>query len=319
MEHLAYAHQQNPPIIHRDIKPANIMIEEGSGRVVVMDFGIAKELGPSGGEKTQTGMVIGTVKYASPEQLRGEPLDGSADVYSLGMVLYELHTGVQLFAGLDDYAVIGKVLHDPQEYRLQFPRTAPAAFVSLLAKAVAKNRQHHYQRMADFLRDLAVCRPAGQTEDETETATVLLPSERGGVVVEQSAASLDSSSLAEIQPPALNFVGREGEFKQLQGWLEKALRGQRQVGFVTGEPGIGKTTLVDAFLEHVAVRGDIRVARGQCVEHYGAGEAYLPVLEALGRLCRGPRAMRLQKWNTPILAPTSCANKSGKARNSLQS
>ncbi|MBI3301129.1 MAG: winged helix-turn-helix domain-containing protein, partial [Deltaproteobacteria bacterium] len=99
---------------------------------------------------------------------------------------------------------------------------------------------------------------------------------------------------------SVGLVGREAELGQLHRWLEKALRGERQVVFVTGEPGIGKTTVVDAFAAQVgaglracpipgqpqgvaptAMRPDIWVARGQCVEHYGAGEAYLPVLEAL--------------------------------------
>jgi hypothetical protein len=66
------------------------------------------------------------------------------------------------------------------------------------------------------------------------------------------------------------------------------LRGTRQVVFVTGEPGIGKTTVVDVFLAYAAGRGDLWTGRGQCVEHYGPSEAYLPVLEALGQLCRGP-------------------------------
>jgi DNA-binding winged helix-turn-helix (wHTH) protein/tetratricopeptide (TPR) repeat protein len=87
-------------------------------------------------------------------------------------------------------------------------------------------------------------------------------------------------------PSAPTLVGRETELRQLHGWLEKALRGERQLVFVTGEPGIGKTTLVDAFLAQVAGERTVGIGRGQCIEHYGAGEAYLPLLEALGRLCR---------------------------------
>jgi DNA-binding winged helix-turn-helix (wHTH) protein/chloramphenicol 3-O-phosphotransferase len=82
------------------------------------------------------------------------------------------------------------------------------------------------------------------------------------------------------------LVGRETEIVQLHGWLEKALRGERQIVFVTGEPGIGKTTLAEAFLQQIAPDGQLWIGRGQCIEHYGAGEAYLPILEALGRLCR---------------------------------
>ncbi|MGE0684210.1 MAG: AAA family ATPase [Candidatus Binatia bacterium] len=82
------------------------------------------------------------------------------------------------------------------------------------------------------------------------------------------------------------LVGREAELAQLHSLFEKAVSGERQLVFVTGEAGIGKTTLVDSFLQALDVRNWI--GRGQCLEQYGEGEAYLPVLEALGQLCRGP-------------------------------
>ncbi len=84
------------------------------------------------------------------------------------------------------------------------------------------------------------------------------------------------------------IVGRSRESAQLQRWLTHAARGARCLVFVTGEPGIGKTALVDLFLDRVQATGQVRIGRGQCVEHYGAGEAYLPVLEALSQLGRTP-------------------------------
>lgn len=165
---LEYAHRHNPPVIHRDIKPANIMVEDVSGRVVVMDFGIAKELGES--EMTRTGMLIGTVKYCSPEQMRNEPLDGSADIYSLGMVVYEAYTGMQFFAGLDEQAVIGKVLYDAQENEPVFSRPTPSAFTAIIRKAITKKRQQRYQTMTEFLRALDECESTLE-----ETQTILLP------------------------------------------------------------------------------------------------------------------------------------------------
>src|SRR5215471_6268264 len=81
-------------------------------------------------------------------------------------------------------------------------------------------------------------------------------------------------------------VGREGALSRMRGWLEKALAGERQILFVTGEAGIGKTALVDTFVRSIASDRRIRIARGQCLEQYGPAEAYLPVLEAIGRLCR---------------------------------
>jgi len=117
------------------------------------------------------------------------------------------------------------------------------------------------------------------------------------------------------------LVGRKSELTQLHGWLAKALGGQRQVVFVTGEPGIGKTALVDTFLQSLASRVQSQeeanqkaksknqkakietalrpltpvpqIGRGQCIEHYGVGEAYLPILESLGRLCREPDGQHL--------------------------
>src|SRR5262245_48090142 len=106
--------------------------------------------------------------------------------------------------------------------------------------------------------------------------------------------SSKSPPASRTQHPASLLVGREPELAQLHAWLEKALKGERQLVFVTGEPGIGKTALVEAFLAQMAADEKVWIARGQCIEHYGAGEPYLPILEALGRLCREPRGQRVR-------------------------
>lgn len=96
---------------------------------------------------------------------------------------------------------------------------------------------------------------------------------------------------AALANPA-TLVGREEELNRLCAWLERARRGERQVVFVTGEPGIGKTALIEAFLASITA-GDVWLARGQCLGHYGAGEAYLPILEALSRIARGSGGHRV--------------------------
>jgi DNA-binding winged helix-turn-helix (wHTH) protein/predicted ATPase len=93
-------------------------------------------------------------------------------------------------------------------------------------------------------------------------------------------------------PPPL-LVGRATALMQLHAWLQQARCGTRQVVFVTGEPGIGKTALVNTFLTQAAAATSLRLTQGQCIDHYGAGEAYLPVLDALGRLCRTPGGERV--------------------------
>lgn len=89
------------------------------------------------------------------------------------------------------------------------------------------------------------------------------------------------------------LVGRETELTQLCQWLEKILNGERRLVFVTGEAGIGKTALVETFLQKLTGDQRLWIGRGQCIEHYGAGEPYMPVLEAFGRLCREPGGQRL--------------------------
>ncbi len=108
--------------------------------------------------------------------------------------------------------------------------------------------------------------------------------------------------LRDSTAPYGSLVGRETELAQLQKWLDTALRGERQVVFVSGEPGIGKTTIVETFLAQTLGERRLGIARGQCIEHYGPGEAYLPVLEALGRLCReagGERSIRVLSQQAP--------------------
>jgi DNA-binding winged helix-turn-helix (wHTH) protein len=84
------------------------------------------------------------------------------------------------------------------------------------------------------------------------------------------------------------LVGRQGEVESLERWFQRAAQGVRQLVFVSGEAGVGKTTVVDLWLARLGAGSVVRLARGQCVEHYGEGEPYLPVLEALGQLSRGP-------------------------------
>jgi predicted ATPase/DNA-binding winged helix-turn-helix (wHTH) protein len=102
-----------------------------------------------------------------------------------------------------------------------------------------------------------------------------------------------SQPLASCAPGVSGMVGREPELALLHERLTLALDGQRQVVWITGEAGIGKTTLLDAFVAQIAAKASLCLAYGQCIEHYGEGEPYRPLLEALDRLCRGPDGQRL--------------------------
>lgn len=93
-----------------------------------------------------------------------------------------------------------------------------------------------------------------------------------------------------------SLVGRTEQMTTLLQWYATACEGQRQIGFIVGEAGMGKTTLVDAFVAQVATEGAVWIGHGQCIDQFGTGEAYLPILEALGRLCRGPQGSYVLAW-----------------------
>ncbi len=152
---LAYAHAQQPSVVHRDIKPHNILIEDDTGRVVVMDFGIAKLLGEQPTQETGVGVFIGTLAYGAPEQMRSDlTVDGRADLFSLGLVMYEMATGRKLFAGLSQQEIISRQLYETNEYALAFEHPVPIAFRHLLTKAAAKDRNRRFATAAELLEAL---------------------------------------------------------------------------------------------------------------------------------------------------------------------
>ena len=105
-------------------------------------------------------------------------------------------------------------------------------------------------------------------------------------VPNQEVGSVRTIPSSHLPASPWGFVGRDEALSRMRSWLQKMLEGERQIIFVTGEAGIGKTALVDTFVRSIASDRRIRIGRGQCLEQYGTGEAYLPLLEAMGRLCR---------------------------------
>jgi len=148
---LEYAHNQG--VVHRDIKPANIMLL-GDGRVKVTDFGIALVVDAS---KTRTGMVLGTPSYMSPEQVAGQTPDGRSDLFSLGIVLYELLAGAKPFKGDTIAAVIHAITHAPPAPISEFKPEIPAGCQAIVDKLLAKGLNERYESAARLSRAVKAC------------------------------------------------------------------------------------------------------------------------------------------------------------------
>jgi predicted ATPase len=257
---LAAAHAAG--VVHRDIKPQNLMARP-DGIVKVLDFGLARRLPADGAADpaagTDRGIRAGTVRYMSPEQARGEPVGTASDVFSLGIVLYELATGQHPFAALTEAGTLQAIV---EQHPLPIPRLnpeLPAALDALAQRMLAKD---HCLRPSATEVDVTLAELTSRTRSR--------PRGRPD---------------AGARPVT---VGRAGERASLRGSFESAAAGRGLLVCVTGEPGLGKTTLVEDFLDELAAaERPHSLARGRCSERLAGTEAYLPFLEALDSVIRG--------------------------------
>jgi DNA-binding SARP family transcriptional activator len=243
---LGHAHQRG--LIHRDVKPENVVLTP-EGAAKLMDFGLAHSQGAS--HLTQAGALIGTPFYLAPEQIRGEPVDGRADLYALGVILYELTTGRLPFAGDDVLNVISQHLHSPVEpprtHRADLPPALDALIVRLLSKQPA-DRPGSADEVRAALESLR--RPTAAPPTPTAAYSTLDRIVRG------------------------QLVGRERELAEAGALWSRAASGEGSILLVSGEPGIGKTRLVRE-LVGLAQAAGARVLADGC--HAEGGPPYAPL------------------------------------------
>jgi serine/threonine protein kinase len=166
---LDYAHARG--VVHRDIKPANIMITPDK-TVKIMDFGIAHAAG--GGGMTNAGEVLGTPSYMSPEQVRGLQLDGRSDLFSAGVMLYEMVTGEKPFAGQNVTTIVYKIVHENPIPPRELDVSIHPGLSAVITRALAKRPEDRYQTGADLSKDLENYKSASTPEE----ATLVMRSEK---------------------------------------------------------------------------------------------------------------------------------------------
>jgi serine/threonine-protein kinase len=165
-EGLAYAHQHG--VVHRDVKPANIMLT-ATGRAKITDFGIARMR--SAEVKTQTGIVLGSPRYMSPEQVAGKRAEPRSDIFSLGVILYETLTGRPPFTGEDVTAVMFQIMNLVPPPPSSINPRAPEVLDFIVAKAIAKPIDERYGSAEEFAQDLREVAKQINTAVHTLTAT----------------------------------------------------------------------------------------------------------------------------------------------------
>jgi predicted ATPase len=276
---LAVAHVAG--VIHRDIKPENLMVRP-DGYLKVLDFGLAHRLpgtappGWSTERRSELAGAIGTLPYMSPEQARSQQPGPASDIFSLGVVLFELTTGRHPFSGDTPLDTLNAIVDAPAVPASRLNPEVSGALESLLGRMLEKD---------------PAFRPSAAEVDAALSACAA--SDR---------ASIESPAPVNRLPRWT--VGRDEELRTLTSAFAATETGSGEMVCVVGESGIGKTTVVENFLAELeSGRRGAYMARGRCSERLADAEAYLPILEALDSLLccdSGPLVARYLR----TLAPT---------------
>ncbi len=249
VEGLAYIHAQGA--VHRDLKPSNIMVletEEGI-ETTILDLGLAKFRHLHSVSITQTGATLGTAEYMSPEQGKGLWVDHRSDLYSLGVILYEMFLGAPPFSGQNPVSVIMKHIRESPPPMVE----APAQTQQIVLKLLAKEPVDRYQSAEEVVQAL------------------------NGVASSSFVLSDDEQRDVPLKVMRPQFVGRESEMKTLRAMLRDVQAGEQRVVLISGEAGVGKSRVVEELL------GDALIHDFLCLKGAGreeGGQIYGALIDA---------------------------------------
>ena len=268
-EGLAYIHELG--VIHKDLKPSNIIISECDGQpeVTILDLGLARFKDAAGERLTPPEAATGTLEYMSPEQIRGRGVDQRSDLYSLGVILYEILSGNPPFTGTDPATVLIKHLRElPCPPHLVADEISSGIEESVM-KLLKKEPIDRYSSVGSLLYDLTINEASGFHEYCDEATVTMLP-------------VLGTTDVPFLQP---QFQGRQQEMKALWKILQDTREGVGHMILVSGSAGIGKTQVLEEFKAYARVNG-MRVQTGRCYE--SGGQAFGPFLEMLRDMAELP-------------------------------
>ena len=227
-EGLAFAHQRG--VVHRDIKPANIMVV-ANGPVKITDFGIARMRGA--GDLTQTGMLLGSPKYMSPEQVIGKRADHRSDIFSLGVILYEMLVGAAPFNGENVTALMYQIVNFLPPAASTVNREIPELLDYIVAKSIAKPLEERYQDAAELARDLREC--------ERQIAAAVPPRPTGAT------QTLAQQTIGVISPPEPKLVDAAAKSSVLAQSVARTREADRGTpGDVSAPPARGLASSFDS-------------------------------------------------------------------------
>jgi len=206
-EGLAYAHQRG--VVHRDVKPANIMVL-ANGPVKITDFGIARMRGSR--DLTQTGMLLGSPKYMSPEQVIGKRADHRSDIFSLGVILYEMLCGAAPFNGENVTALMYQIVNFVPPAPSSVNQAVPEMLDYIVAKMIAKPVEERYADAAELARDLRECErqlaaaapavnPATATHTQPLQPKLVDPAAQSSVLAQPVSRTREADRVVEAAPP----------------------------------------------------------------------------------------------------------------------